>query len=292
MPFAVLDGIKTHYMKLGSGPCLLMMAPRGFNSRIESWQAGKWQAMDVFNAMARHFTVVAYDRRECGLSGGRVEVLSWQTYAQQAKLLLEHLDIDKAWVIGPCMGASVAAKFGALYPETCIGLMLPQPVGGHRWMQRMRGFFERHVQFVRERGLEAVCERARNERKGFQEDPESGLWGSTIVNDPAFAARFVKQPVARYVETVEASRDGMFADTFVSGASAEELLAIEVPALVWPGDDPSHATSAAHQMRELLPRARYWDMHPSKQTGANMLEQLLKFRLDVLEGTFAAGQAA
>ena len=101
MPFATLDGIKTHYRKQGSGPALLMMAPRGFNSRIESWDGGKWKEMDVFNALAKHFTTIAYDRREAGLSGGRVETLTWQTFAQHGKLLLEHLGVEKAWIIGP-----------------------------------------------------------------------------------------------------------------------------------------------------------------------------------------------
>ena len=32
MPFATLDGIKTHYVQKGAGPYLLMMAPRAFNS--------------------------------------------------------------------------------------------------------------------------------------------------------------------------------------------------------------------------------------------------------------------
>ncbi len=30
MPFATLDGIKTHYVQKGAGPYLLMMAPRAF----------------------------------------------------------------------------------------------------------------------------------------------------------------------------------------------------------------------------------------------------------------------
>ena len=284
MPYAVLDGIKTHYMKQGSGPCLLMMAPRGFNSSIESWRAGKWQEMDALNVLARHFTVVAYDRREAGLSGGRVEVLTWRTFARHAKLLLEHLGVERTWVIGPCMGASVATKFASIYPDSCIGLMLPQPVGGFRWMNRTRGFFGRHIAFARDNGLQAVRERALAERRSFQQDPESGPWGSSMVNDDAFAARFVKQDIGRYLEIVQATRDAMFDSTFVSGASAEELMAIDIPALVWPGDDASHATSAAHQLREILPRVRYWDMHPSKQTGQNMLGELLRFKNDVEEG--------
>src|SRR6185436_8529573 len=132
MPFATLDGIKTNYFTQGSGPHLIMMAPRGFNSRIESWKGGKWAEMDVFNALSKHFTIIVYDRREAGLSGGRVEVLTWNLFAQHAKLLLEHLNVEKAWVMGACMAVGVATAFGSKYPETCHALMLPQPVGGHK----------------------------------------------------------------------------------------------------------------------------------------------------------------
>ncbi len=286
MPFAVLEGIRTHYLTKGSGPHLLMMAPRGFNSRIESWQGGKWGEMDALNALARHFTLIAYDRREAGLSGGRVEPLQWTTFARHAKLLLEHLGVDKAWVIGPCMGASVAATFGVLYPESCIGLMLPQPVGGYRWFTRMRSFFDRHIAFVRDEGLEGVRRRAKGET--FQEDPETGPWGNTIANDPGFAARYVKQDVERYLGIVAASRDALFPDSFVSGPGGQDLTALDIPTLVWPGDDPSHATSAAHQLRELLPRVQYWDLHVSQQTAQAQFERILEFRKAVEAGEVVA----
>jgi len=282
MPFAILDGIRTHYLTQGTGPHLLMMASRGFNSRIESWQAGKWAEMDALNALAKHFTLIAYDRREAGLSGGRVEPLDWRTFARHGKLLLEHLGVEKTWVIGPCMGASVAATFGAVYPESCIGLMLPQPVGGYRWFTRMRSFFDRHIAFVREHGLEAVRQRAKG--MNFQDDPEAGPWANTIFNDAGFAERYVKQDPGRYLQIVAESRDAMFPDSFVSGPSAPELMRIDIPTLVWPGDDPSHATSAAHQLRELLPRVDYWDLHVSKQTAQGQFEQILRFKKAVESG--------
>jgi hypothetical protein len=46
MPFATLDGIKTHCRKQGSGPCLPMIAPRGFESTLQSWEHGKWQGYE------------------------------------------------------------------------------------------------------------------------------------------------------------------------------------------------------------------------------------------------------
>ncbi len=289
MPLAILDGIRTHYLVQGTGPHLLMMAPRGFNSTIKSWQAGKWAEMDALNSLARHFTVIAYDRREAGLSGGRVEPLQWSTFARHGKLLLEHLGMEKAWVIGPCMGASVAASFGVTYPEACLGLMLPQPVGGYRWFTRQRGFFDRHIAFVRQNGLQAVRERAKG--ASFQEEPETGPWASVLTHDAEFVARFLRQDVEEYVSIVSATRDAMFPDSFVSGPPARDLMKLDVPTLVWPGDDASHATSAAHQLRELLPRVRYWDLHVSKQTAQAQFEQILDFRRAVEAGELVAKAA-
>lgn len=292
MPYATLDGIRTHYMTQGSGPALLMMAPRGFNSTIDSWHQKFWKEMDVFGSLGKHFTCIAYDRREAGLSGGRIEVLTYEVMARQGKLLLEHLGIDKAWVIGPCMGVSVAVKFAALYPEACIALMLPQPVGGYRWISKMRGLFDAHTAYVREHGLEGALDYALSNHTPFQDDGTGGPWGTAMRNDPALAKRFLRQDLEDYLDIVADSRDSLYGSTFVSGATPEELIAMDMPAFLWAGDDPSHAASAGHQVRELMPNLRFWDLHPSRHTAQNQLEQLLLFKQDVDAGRFKAGTGA
>jgi pimeloyl-ACP methyl ester carboxylesterase len=275
MPFATLNGIKTNYVKKGSGPCLLMIAPRGFESTLQSWDYGKWKDMNAIETLSRYFTVVAYDRREAGLSGGCVEVLTWKVFAQHAKLLLEHLDVEKAFLLGVCMGVGVAAQFACNYPEACAGLILAQPVGGHRWKTRTHAFFNRHIDYVREYGLSEVRERAQG--KNFMRDPEGGPWASALFNDATFSDRFAKQNVDAYLAIVERSRDALFPDTFVSGPVPDELMSIDIATSIWPGDDASHSTSSAQQLRELLPRMEYWNLHPSQQNHKNMLERIVGF---------------
>src|SRR5439155_1361921 len=92
MPFATINGIKINYLIQGAGPHLLMFAPGGWRSVISRWTAagGKeaFGQMDGLATLSRHFTCIAYDRRECGLSGGRVEPLDWDLYVEEAKVLL------------------------------------------------------------------------------------------------------------------------------------------------------------------------------------------------------------
>jgi pimeloyl-ACP methyl ester carboxylesterase len=282
MAFATLDGIKTHYIKQGSGPCLLMMAPRAFDSTLQSWEHGKWDDMRAIEALSKHFTVIAYDRREAGQSGGRLEVLTWKVFAQHAKLLLEHLSVERCYVLGVCMGVGVATQFGSIYPEATAALILAQPVGGHRWKNRMHAFFNRHITFARQHGLQAARDRAKG--LNFMRDPEAGPWSTTISNDAAFADRFVRQDLDAYLRLVIQSRDAMFPDTFVSGPPPDELMSIDIAASIWPGDDASHSTSSAQQLRELLPRMEYWDLHPDHQTADNMLARLVTFKQTVEAG--------
>jgi hypothetical protein len=180
------------------------------------------------------------------------------------------------------MGVAVANQFAYLYPEAASGLILAQPVGGHRYRNRFNLFFNRHIAFVRQRGLEAV--RARATGKNFMENPEAGPWATILAQDAKFAERFCKQNVEDYLATVEQSRDSMFSSTFVAGPSPDQLMTIDTAATIWPGNDASHSTSGAHQLRELMPRMDYWDQDPSRQNAADMLERILNFQQTLESG--------
>jgi pimeloyl-ACP methyl ester carboxylesterase len=280
MPFATLNGIRIHYAVGGTGPHLLMFAPGGWRSVMSRWtRAGGKEAfgeMDGLAALSRHFTTIAYDRRECGLSGGRIEPLGWDGYVEEARQLLELAGAKRAILLGSCMGASLALAFAARHPALCAGLILHWPVGGYLWMKKGHTFFQRHMDFVRANGLAAVVARARR-GENFWLDPEIGPWGSPAAVYPEFAAELASQDLGRYLAICAQSRDAIFNDTLPSGASGEELLAMRVAALVMSGRDTRHTVSAAWALKELMPQAELWELLPPQQTGENVLEQILRF---------------
>ena len=270
MPYATIDGIKINYVVQGSGPPLIMLSPGGFDSNIGGWSTrGVWKDLRPLEALAKDFTMIAYDRREAGESGGRVEPHTWRMWAAEAVGLLDHLRIDCAWVIGGCMGVSVASAMGAYFPVRCLGLLMHWPVGGFRWHAKGHANFNKHIAFARANGLKAVAERAKK-YAGFWADPESGPWATVLAQDEAFAARYVKQDLAQYLAVVAFSRDTVFNDTMPSGATGEQLMAIKLPSFIMSGDDASHATSAAHALRELVPGSVLSPLMPPQQNAPSV----------------------
>jgi hypothetical protein len=54
-------------------------------------------------------------------------------------------------------------------------------------------------------------------------------------------------------------------------------LRLDIPALVVPGQDAAHATSAARYLEECLPRAKYWDVPVAGQTEATVPKRVTEF---------------
>ena len=42
-------------------------------------------------------------------------------------------------------------------------------------------------------------------------------------------------------------------------------------------DDPAHATSGAHYLREMLPQSDYWPVMPPEQTRERVRDRILEF---------------
>ncbi len=277
MPVAIIDGLEVYHETHGSGAPILMFAPGGFDATIDKWLvASAWKEINTLEKLSSEFRLIVYDRRESGRSGGRVEKLRWDLYAQQAKGLLDYLRIDSAFIMGGCMGCSVALAFAVSFPQATRALVLHWPVGGYRWKANSRERFARHAAFVRERGLKGIVERAK-EKKSFWQDPEAGPWASCIARDEEFARVFMAQNQERYLGIVATSGPRLFDRDTAPGAEPEEIMGVQAPALIVPGDDPSHGTSAAHYLRECLPKAEFWNVMPPEQTTEKVCDRILDF---------------
>jgi pimeloyl-ACP methyl ester carboxylesterase len=278
MPTAIIDGITTRYEVVGSGPPLLMYAPGGFNATIDTWRTqGVYPRIKLLDHLPQRHTCILFDRRECGQSGGRIERVTWAHYVVQGKGLLDHLGIERAHIMGGCMGCCPVMAFGVTYPAMTLSMVLFWPVGGAKYRIAAHQRFAEHLAFVQQHGLSEVVALVAKDGKPFNADARGGPWASVLRHDRAFAESFPRQDVEQYRLVCIGMMRALFDRDTSPGAEPEDLLRLDIPALVVPGRDASHATSAARYVEECLPRAEYWDVAVAEQTEESVPARLLNF---------------
>ncbi len=137
--------------------------------------------------------------------------------------------------------------------------------------------FARHLAYAQEEGLERVVALATSGDRHFGHDPRVGPWASVMRLDAAFAERFAAQDADQYQALLAGMVRTLLDRDTVCGAEPEDMLQLDTPALIVPGADPSHATSAARYLEECLPAADYWDAAVADQTEQNVPPRILAF---------------
>jgi pimeloyl-ACP methyl ester carboxylesterase len=278
VPVIELDGIRTRYETVGSGPALLMFSPGGFDSSLENWTSfGRYRELGFVEALSPHYTCIVFDRRESGRSGGRLERLSWDKYVTQAVALLDHLGVAETHTMGGCVGCSTAALLAVSQPERVRSMVLFSPAGGVTYRAAQQRRFAQHLGFVLENGLDAVVDLARTTQAGFSKDSRVGPWAAVLRTDEDFAQKYASEEPGRYVTMVAGAARLLFDRDTVPGPEPEDLQVLDVPALIVPGEDSSHTRSAARYLQECLPNADYWDVPVAEQTAAASQQRVLDF---------------
>jgi pimeloyl-ACP methyl ester carboxylesterase len=275
---AVVDGILTRYEVAGSGPPLLMFSPGGFNATMDGWEThGLYQRTRMLARLRERFTCITFDKRESGRSGGRVERVRWMDYVNQGVGLLDHLGYERVHIMGACVGCSIATLFATTHRDRVAGMVLYSPAGGPKYRRKQHQRFTAHLAYVAEHGLAGVAALARATEAGFSDDGRVGPWVSVLRSDPDFAARYVEFDVDRYQTIVAGMSRLLFDRDTVPGAEPEDLLALDVPALIVPGEDSSHAPSAARYLQECLLAAQYWNVPVAEQTADTAPARVIEF---------------
>ncbi|MBH97806.1 MAG: alpha/beta hydrolase [Rhodospirillaceae bacterium] len=286
MPITRIDGISTRYEIIGSGQPVLFFSPGGFDATLDKWSTlGVYERIRMLEYLPQHYQCILFDRRETGLSGGRVEKLSWDHYVNQGKGLLDYLGFERTHLIGGCMGCCPVMAFAVKHPETVLSMTLFWPVGGPHYRIRARERFETHLAFVVKEGLEGVVNLVNETNVGFGKDPRIGPWASVIRQSKKFAASYSDISLEEYKLIIEGIQHSLIDRDTAPGAEPEDLLNLDISTLIIPGKDLAHATSAARYLHECLPLSQYWDIAPDLLSEKNVPTRILNFLNDVSDKT-------
>jgi len=98
MPTIKVNNINLYYQQHGQGPDLVMVA--GLSAPHTTW-------LKILDALSQHFRVTIFDNRGVGESGIPETPYTIADMAQDVIGLMDHLNIEKAYVYGHSMGGFI-----------------------------------------------------------------------------------------------------------------------------------------------------------------------------------------
>ncbi|MCP4327967.1 MAG: alpha/beta hydrolase [Alphaproteobacteria bacterium] len=241
MPHATTsDGVNLYYEETGSGTPILFV--HEYSGDYRSWEP----QMRYF---CRRYRCIAFNARGYPPSDvpDDVEMYSQQRAVEDAKELLDHLEIDKAHIVGLSMGGYTTMQFGVLCPERALSIM----IGGV-------GFGAEPDQAEKFRSeLEQVAQRWEQEgAKKF-----APVWGMTPgreqleAKDPRAYKQFIEQ-LSEHSERGAANTLRGVQMLRPSPLEMEaELSAMTVPALITHGDEDRPALATGAFLKRTIPSA-------------------------------------
>ncbi|HEV7859845.1 MAG TPA: alpha/beta hydrolase [Pyrinomonadaceae bacterium] len=116
MPKAVINGINMHYQYGGQGPTIVLV--HGLATNLAFWY------LAVFSVLRKNYRVIVYDLRGHGYSDMPPHGYTSADQAVDLDALLDHLEVERAHIVGHSFGGAVASHYAVLHPERVESLTL------------------------------------------------------------------------------------------------------------------------------------------------------------------------
>ena len=127
MPYIQSGGASIHYLEVGTGYPMLLLAPGGLNSSIARWESATINPLVEF---IDDYHLIAMDQRNAGDSRAPFPVDNpWETYLRDQCELMDALGYTRFHLLGCCIGCSFALKLALACPDRVSAVVLEQPMG-------------------------------------------------------------------------------------------------------------------------------------------------------------------
>ena len=249
------DGASIRYEEYGSGYPLLLIAPGGVSSTVEFWQRSIINPIERFSG---DFRVIAMDQRHAGQSHAPMRPFSYDICNQDQLAVLDHLGIERAHVMGGCIGCAHIWRLISNAPDRISAAVAQDPVGldesnGIEVFYRM---FHETTRVARADGVEGVVEAAQ-ENPLFVMNNGAGPFAPVLSASQEARNELLHMGWERYIQLIVEFRDGIWpANAPYFTVSEEWMRALQIPVLVLPGRDQFHPTGVAQKICREAPNAR------------------------------------
>ena len=244
MPLAHIRGVDIHHETIGTaGPWLALIS-------------GGRRAYAEFVPLAMKiadegFRVLLHDRRNTGASqivieGEQAEEEIW---TDDLAALLDHLGIAPAFIGGSSSGARTSMLTCLRHPASVKALILMRVTGGEFAAGRLPEMY--YGQFIRAAeagGMAAVCATEQYQER-IAAYPANGPYLMSL--DPEHYIRVMSHWQEIFMRGPHAP---------VMGVTEAQLRSIDVPTLVVPGNDKTHASVSGEAAAHLIPGAELFEL--------------------------------
>ena len=225
MSFYEKGAVRIRYEQAGSGLPLLLIAGGGLNSTI----AGLTNPFDAIGEFKGEYRCIASDLRNAnaGQSSGPLEIdRPWDAYTDDHLGVMDHLGIDKFFVMGFCIGGPFIWNLLKRAPNRVVAAVLAQPSG---W---------------------------RPEMPTLLYDGSMTGWGPDLVKRrPDITMDMIDKYLTRMYRTNP---------DFVFTVTRDFVRNCQTPVLILPDDVPAHPYAVAMETAMLAPKAEV-SMYPWKE---------------------------
>ena len=149
--FLEVHGVKIHYVREGSGEPVVLIHGLYSSARMN------WEAPGIFALLAKDHDVIALDLPGHGESDKPNDAAAYgDQMVEDVALLMDHLHVAKAHIVGYSLGGLIALKFIVEHPDR----VLSGTLGGMGWMKEggyLQGEWERMGLGARFSSTPLVC---------------------------------------------------------------------------------------------------------------------------------------
>jgi pimeloyl-ACP methyl ester carboxylesterase len=244
MPTAQVRGVEIVYQIIGDYGPWFALSTGGRRSHNEFVALAKKIA-------AGGFRVLLHDRRNTGasevvISGQEGEEIIW---ADDLAQLLKQLGATPAFIGGASSGARLSILLKQRHPEMVKALILMRVTGGDTAAKRLPyKYYQMFIDAAKAGGMVAVCA-----TPDYQERIKARPQNESILMNMK-----VEQFIAVLENWLTIFTSG---PTYpVMGVEEATLQAINIPVLIIPGNDRTHASSNAIDAAKLIPHAQLFQL--------------------------------
>ena len=249
MPYATIRSVKIFYETFGDHGPWLALNSGGRNSHAE---------MAPFaQQIAEHgFRVLVHDRRNTGSSQMLFEGVDGEEeiWADDLYELMKSLDALPAYFGGSSAGARLSMLMRRRHPEAVKGLLLMRVTGGSFAAGRLPNmYYLQFIKAVQDNGMEGLCNTDPYKERLLLNPSNRDYLISLKPND------FIAQQEYWLSKFLQGPRSP------VMGMENSELEQFNLPVLVVPGNDKTHASENGIAAHKLIPGSELFQLPTSDQ---------------------------